>query len=222
MSHLARQPLGTPQESLGLAKGCLALFELLLQTQESPGIFEQPAATLPARRQPSVVDGLDLGTRELLSDNLIGEPMADGAVDPGQRNQRFHRRLSGDTAVADRLLDTQRKLVHQAQKPRHPARALEETLGQLVLTPAEAMLQLGQQPPLLEGTRARAVGHLPPQDQRLGLLHLPHHRLHRVAAQAAKGRDALMAINDHVATWRFALGDHHDRLLLAVLFQAQP
>jgi hypothetical protein len=84
------------------------------------------------------------------------------------------------------------------------------------------MLELGQQPPLLEGTQARTVGHLPPQDQRLGLFHLPHQSLHRVVAQAAKSRDALMAIYDHVAAWRLAIWDHHDRLLLAVLFQAQP
>ncbi len=53
MSRLAREPFGAPKKSLGLAKGSLALLEFLLQTQEGTGIFEQPAATLPTRREPA-------------------------------------------------------------------------------------------------------------------------------------------------------------------------
>lgn len=221
IARLARQPLGAPKESLGLAKGCLALLELLLKTQEGPGIFEQSTATLPARGKPAAVESLDLGTGELVPDDLLGQPPAGFQVDPGQRHQGFHRRLGWDLATADQVLDREGKLAHHAQKPRHPAGALEEALGQLVLTPAEAVLELGQQPPLLQSTRARAVGHLPPQDQRLGLLHLPYQGFHRVVSQAAKSRDALMAVDDHIAAWRLLLGDHHDRLLLAVLLQAQ-
>ncbi len=64
--------------------------------------------------------------------------------------------------------------------------------------------------------------HLPLQDQRLGFRHIPHQGIHGVMAQAAKSRKALMAIDDHIAAWRLVLRNHHDRLLLAVLFQALP
>ena len=40
--------------------------------------------------------------------------------------------------------------------------------------------------------------------------------------QAAKRRDALMAVDDHIAARRLAVGDDHDRLSLTVLFQALP
>lgn len=65
------------------------------------------------------------------------------------------------------------------------------------------------------------MGHLPLHDQRLSFIHLPHQSLDRVTAQPAKRRNPLMAVDDHVAPRLIALGHHHDRLLLAVLFQAQ-
>ncbi len=64
--------------------------------------------------------------------------------------------------------------------------------------------------------------HLPPQDQCFGFLHLPHQGCHGVVAQAAQSHDTLMAVDDHIAAWRVALGNHDDRLLLAMLFQALP
>ena len=219
---LARQPFGACKESLRLTQGLLALLEPLLQTQKGSGIFEQSAATLPARREPSGIESTDLASPQLVLDDLLGQPLAGFTVNPGQRYQGFHRRLGRDLAATDRLLDRQRKLAHQAQKSADPGGALEEALAQLVLAPAKAMLELGQQPPLLQSRRARTVRHLPPQDQRLGLPHLPHQRLHCVVAQAAKSRDALMAVNDHIAAWCLVLRNHHDRLLLAVLFQALP
>ena len=65
------------------------------------------------------------------------------------------------------------------------------------------------------------MSHLPLQDQRFGFLHLPHQGLDRVTAQPAKRRNSLMTVNDHVTPRLMAVGHHHDRLLLAVLFQAQ-
>ena len=53
ISRRARQSLGAPEQSLGLAKSLLALLELLLQTQEGSGIFEQTTATLPACCKPA-------------------------------------------------------------------------------------------------------------------------------------------------------------------------
>jgi hypothetical protein len=155
-----------------------------------------------------------------LPGDLLGQLLTGFRGASGQRHQGFHRRLHGDLSLADRLLNRRRKLTHQTQTSRDPARAFDEALGQLVLAPAEAVLELGEQPPLLESRRARAVGHLPLQDQRLGFLHLPHQRLDRVTAQPAKRRHPLVAVDDHVAPFGLAVGDHHDRLLLTVLFQA--
>lgn len=152
--------------------------------------------------------------------DLLSQPLASLAVDTGQRNQGSHRRLGRDLAAADRLLDRQRKLAHQAQKPAHPGDASAESSCQLILAPAKAVLKLRQQPPLLQRRAAWAMGHLPLQDQRLTRVHLPHQGLDRVVAQAAKRRDTLMAVDDHIAARRLAIGDHYDRLSLAVRFQA--
>lgn len=223
LSRLSRESFGALQESLWLAKGILALREFLLQTQEGTGIFEEPAATLLPRLAPAGVQSLDLGTGELLPHDLLGQPLAGFAVVSGQRNQSFHRRLGGDPTAADRLLDRERKLVHQAQPPRHPAVTSEEPPRQLILAPAETAPQLGEQPPLLERRRARPMGHLPCQHQRFGRLHLPHQSLHRVVVtQLAESLDALVTVDDHIAPRHLAVGDHHDRLLLAVLFHGQP
>ncbi len=79
------------------------------------------------------------------------------------------------------------------------------------------MLQLTQQPPLLQGTRRRCVAHLPLQDQRLTLAHLPDHGVDRVRAQSTQRFQAAMPIDDHIALRRVTIRDHHDRLLLTVL-----
>ena len=117
ISRLTRQPSGALEESLGLTQDFFALLEPLLQTQESPRIFEQSAATLKARCEPAGVESLDLVSRQLVLNDLFGQPLAGLAVDPGQRNQGFHRRLGRNLAAADRLLNRERKLAHQAQKP---------------------------------------------------------------------------------------------------------
>jgi hypothetical protein len=185
MAGLACEALGALEQALGLAQGLLALLELLLQAQEGTGIFEQSLTTLRTRRLPARVQRLDFAGGELLLHDLLGQSLAGFRSASGQRHQGFHRRLHGDLSLADRLLNRRRKLAHQTQTSRYPARALDEALGQLFLAPAEAMLELDQQPPLLESRRARAIGHLPLQDQRLGFLHLPHQGLDRVTAQTA-------------------------------------
>ncbi len=143
ISRLARQPTGALKQLLRLTSELLALLEPLLETHKGAGIFEQAAAPLRASREPPGVEDLDLASRQFLLNDLLSQPLAGVAVDSGQRHQGFHRRLGRDLAAADRLLDRQRKLAHQTQESRHPAGALEEALSQLVLAPAEAMLELG-------------------------------------------------------------------------------
>jgi hypothetical protein len=157
-------------------------------------------ATLRARQEPAGVDGLNLGAREFLSHNLFGQSLAGFTVEPGQRNQGLQRRLSRNLTSTDGLLNREGKLDHQAQTPRYPADTFEESPRELFLAPAELALELGEQPPLLERRGARAICHLPLQHQRLGRLHLPHQSLDRVAVQTAQSLNALVTVDDHVAT----------------------
>lgn len=53
MAGLACEAFGALQQPLRLTQGLVTLLELLLQTQEGPGIFEQPLAALRARRLPA-------------------------------------------------------------------------------------------------------------------------------------------------------------------------
>lgn len=63
---LVREPRGALHEPLALVLGFLALLELLVQAQKGPGLFQQPAATLAARRQPAGIEGLDLPAGQLV------------------------------------------------------------------------------------------------------------------------------------------------------------
>lgn len=81
------------------------------------------------------------------------------------------------------------------------------------------MLELGEQPPLLQGTGGRRLAHLPPQDQRLGLVHLPDQGVDRVVSQSTKDLQAPVAVDDDVAIRLLRVGHDHDGLLLTVLFQ---
>lgn len=112
MTRLACHLLGALEEPFGLAARLLALLDLLVNRQESPGIFEQPAAALKARPLPGCVQSLDLGAGELVPDDLFGQPLAGLPVDTYQRHQGFDRCLGGDLAAADRLLNRRRKLAH--------------------------------------------------------------------------------------------------------------
>ena len=65
------------------------------------------------------------------------------------------------------------------------------------------------------------MGHLPLQHQRIRHLHFPNQGVHCVVPHLAQGFNTLVAVDDHVVAFRLRLGHHHDRLLLAVLFQAE-
>jgi hypothetical protein len=142
MAGLAGETLGALEQPLGLALGLPALLELLLQAQEGAGIFEQPLSTLRTCALPARVQRLDLAAGELLPHDLLGQSLAGFRGASGQRHQGFHRRLHGDLPLTDRVLNRARKLAHQTQASRHPARALDEALGQLFLAPAETVLEL--------------------------------------------------------------------------------
>ena len=214
---LQRHALEASQQQFGLREIGPGLGELLEQTHRAPRIGEKAFASLFTRLLPGAIESLDLATRELMPHDGPRHLLTGTAVDPGQGNERFHRRLGGDLTRADRLLDRERQLAHQSQTPRHPTRAAHEAMGQFLLPPAETMLQLGEQPALLQGARGPRLTHLPMQQQSLWLGHLPHQGLDRVMPQATEHLDAPVAIDDHIAIRLLRLRHHHDRLLLTVL-----
>lgn len=169
-----------------LGGGSLArrrLGPLAAQAEVESRVADQALSPVGAGFAPGGVEGLDLGALELLAGGVSGQLHAGFAVGPGQRYQGLDRRLSGDLALADQLLDGVGQLARQTQPARHPARAAVETSGQLLGAPGEAVLELGQEPALLQGRRHRRAGQVALQDQRLGLVELPDHGHDRVLAQ---------------------------------------
>ena len=211
------QALDALDEELGLTERGLS--QLLAQAQVGARIVEKPPAPLFAGFLPGAIEGLDLRARELVAGDRPRHLLTGAAVDPGQRDERLHRCLSRDLALADRFLDRQGELPHQPQATTDPTGAALEAAGQLLLTPAEAMLKLGEQPPLLQGAGCRRLAHLPLQDQRLGLRHLPDHGVDRVVPQPTEDLDTQMAVDDDVAIRLLGVRHHHDGLLLTVLLQ---
>ena len=65
---------------------------------------------------------------------------------PRGRDQKLHRRLRRDLALAHLLLNRFRQQLHQRQPPRHPTHAAIEAPRQLFQAVAETPLQLLQQP----------------------------------------------------------------------------
>jgi len=136
-------------------------------------------------------------------------------ADAGYRHQELHGHVGGELALPHLLLDGLGQKIDQGQPPRDPTRAAIKAARQLLSPVAVALLQLRQQPALLQcclvfGEAQRAVQH-----QSLGFAHRPDHRFHRVPAQLLEGRQTLVAVDDHEAVRLAFRGHHHDRRLLS-------
>lgn len=219
MAGLARQSFGEQHQ------GCLAIHlsfllrELLAQAQVRARILQQPITPLGGGRAPGAVKSLDLRTVETVRNDRSRQGFAARTIRAGQRNQNLHRCLRGDVPDTDLVLDRHAQRTHQAKPTRDPTQTFEETTGKLRLAPAKAMLQLRQQPTLLQRTQTTAIGKMRLKHKRFALPKLPDHRLHRVRAQLLEGRDPLMAVNHNVTALRIRSRHHHDRMLLAVLLK---
>jgi hypothetical protein len=216
-AYLDEQALEAALGGGGLARRRVGL--LAAQAKVEPGVVDQALSSVGAGFAPGGVEGLDLGAPELLTGGVLGQRHAGVAVGPGQRHQGLDRRLGRDLALADQLLDGLGQLACQAQAARHPARAAVEATGELLGAPGEAVLELGQEPPLLQGRRRRRAGQVALQDQRLGLVELPDHGHDRVLAQATQRPHAVVAVDDDVASGFLGVADHDDRHLLTVLVE---
>lgn len=133
----------------------------------------------------------------------------------GHRREKLHGYVRGDLAVAHLLLDSFRQQFDQRQPPRYPTHAAIKTPRQFIETIAEALLQLCQQPALLQRCFVCGETQRPVQYQGLGFAHRPEHRIDGVAAQLLERRDPLEAIDHQVAAGLVRYGDDHDGRLLA-------
>ena len=126
--------------------------------------------------------------------------------------------MGRDPPRPHQLLHLARQLLHEAQPARHPARAPVKPRRQLLPPPAEAALQLREQPPLLERRLPPRHPQRAGQHQRLRLAHRPHHRPHGVLPQPLERACPRVAVDEHPAIRRGA-GHHNHRHLLAAFGQ---
>lgn len=214
--HQTRHPTEVLQQLLD--RTGLLVRQLALDAQEKHRLLHQP---LPSGR-PSLTPGrpelLDLPVRQLLTGDRRGQPLAVLAIRLGHRHQGLHRPLNRDPALPHVLLDRRRERLDQRQAARHPAAATAQTPRQLLAAPPLTPLQLTQQPPHLQRRLLRAPQAVADQ-QRLFLADPQHQGLHRVPPQTFQRSDPPVAIDDPEPLQLPSRTDHHDRQLLAVLFQ---
>ena len=144
-----------------------------------------------------------------------GHPLAVLQADAGYRYQKLHGHVGGDLALPHLLLDGFRQKVDERQPPRDPTHAAIKAARQLFPSIAVALLQLRQQPALLQrrlvfGEAQRAVQH-----QSFGFTHRPDHCFHGVQTQLLERRQTLVAVDDQVAIRLAFRGHHDDRRLLS-------
>ncbi len=183
-------------------------FRLPLGFEKKLGLVEKALADQGRAVAPGGIQLPGLPRIAVMLGEGGGHPLAVLQADAGHRHQKLHGHVGGDSALAHMLLDGLRQKIDQRQPSRHPTEAAIKAARQLLPSIVVALLQLRQQPALLQrglvfGEAQRAVQH-----QSLGLAHRPDHRFHGVPAQLLERRQALVAIDDQVAV-RLAFGRHH-------------
>ena len=142
--------------------------------------------------------------------------LALAAVGARHRHEVSHGDPRGDLAFPHLPLNGFRQRFHQCQPPRHPTRATVKAPGQFVNRVVQSLFHFRQQPALFERRFRFAHAHRTVQQQGLGFVHFPHHRIHRVPAQLPQRGDAFVPVDDQVAVFLF---DDNDWSLLANLSQ---
>ena len=149
----------------------------------------------------------------------LGHLLAMIHADSCDRHEILHRQLGRDLSFAHLLLDGFRQKLDQPQTPRYPAHAAIEAPRQFLQRVAKALLHLRQQPALFERAFLPAESQRPVQQQSFRFAHRPDGRFDRVPTQLLKRRDALVAVDQHIAA-AVVLREHdHDRCLLATVSQ---
>jgi hypothetical protein len=197
--------------------------KLLLAAQVQQGLGEQPLSDLGCPPTPGVVELPDLRCAESMLRGHVSQALAGLAALACQRDQGPQRCLHRQPTRSNVLLDRLWQDTHQRKSLRHPRRAAVKAARKLDNPQAEAALELGQKPPLLQG--AGALGHLkrPGKHQGVCFREPPAHSAHHVAAETTQSTKALVAV-DHHETLRIRRDTRHrhrhDRHLLPLLLQA--
>lgn len=187
---------------------------LFLRFQKQVRLFQNPLPDTRCGIAPGRVDLPGLTGSELARGKPGGHALAVAQALARHRHQILHRHMRGDGALANFLLDTFRKQIHQRQPAGDPTHAPVEPSSQILQLVAEALLQFRKQPALFQRRFHFRKTHRAVQDQRLGFAHLPNRRLHRVPPQLSQRRYPLVAVNDQVTARLVLHGHDHDGDLL--------
>ena len=211
-----RHHLQIPQQP-GCRRMCLGLLlaDLAAGLEEQRRIFENPRPHPGRPVAPGGIQFARLAAGELMGSECAGHLFAVTEIGARHRYEELHGHVRGDLALAYLLLDGVRKKFDQCQAPRNPALAPVKPPGQFVEAVAEALFEFHQQPALLQGGLAFRCPQRLAQQERFGLVHLPHGCTHRVAAQPPQSRDPLVTVDNQVAVRLVPDSHDHNRYLLA-------
>ena len=188
----------------------------LLCFQEQLGRSQDPLARQWCCIAPGIIKLRRLPRRPGLFDECRRHLLALAGVGARHRHKVSHGDLRGDLALPHLPLNGFRQGFHQRQPTRHPTRATVKAPGQLLNRIVQSLFHFRQQPALFERRFRFAHPHRTVQQQGLGFVHFPHHRLDRIPAQLPQRGDAFVPVDDQVALLLF---DDNDWSLLANLSQ---
>jgi len=192
---------------------------LPLRFQKQVRLGEDALANHARALAPGGIELCGLPRATTMPGKSLGHPLAIIHADSRHRHQILHRHLRPDLCFAHLLLDGFRQKLDQSQTPRYPAHAAIEAPSQFLQRVAEALLHLRQQPALFERAFLLTESQRPFQQQSFRFAHCPDSGFHRVPAQLLERRDALVAVDYHIAA-AVVLREHHDdRCLLATVSQ---
>ena len=135
------------------------------------------------RIAPCGIEFAGLTAAEVMPGKRIGHALAVVEIGARHRRQILHGDMSRDVPAAHLLLHGLRKLFHQSQPARHPAQAAIKAARQIIEAVAETLFQFLKQPSFFKRGIAFAQPHRALQHQRVGLVHRPDRRFHRVVTQ---------------------------------------
>jgi hypothetical protein len=202
------------QQCGGSSQGGLR-FRLRLGFEKQLGLVEKALADQGRAVAPGGIQLPGLPRIAVMLSEGGGHPLAVLQADARHRHQELHGHVGGDLALAHLLLDGLRQKIDQRQPPRHPTEAAIKAARQLLPSIAVALLQLRQQPALLQRRLVFREAQGSVQHESLGFAHWPDHRFHGVSAQLLERCQTLVAVDDQVAVCLPFERHHDDRRLLS-------
>ncbi len=211
-----RHHLQVPQQPSRGRFGPRLLFgNLAASFEKKRRLFENPRSHPRRAVAPGGIQLARLAARELVRGEGAGHLFAIFEIGARHRDEELHGCVRGDLTFTHLLLDRVRQKFDQRQAARNPTDTAVKAAGEFVQPVAEALFEFREQPALLQGGFAIRCPQRLAKQECLGLVHLPHGRMHRVVAQPSQGRDAFVAVDDQVTVGFIADRHDHDWHLLA-------